>query len=208
MGFSLEITIPNKNAPVILIDGLYNELELTEMSLEINALYDVAVLPRDTGGATYDDVLLKNTKGLFLDAHYEIDRSLSKCLTFNRRVFNQDTMLALEKTMPCFSLLTTSNKDNTLVTWYDDKTFYKTHRDGSTLTFLTYFIADSHRFSGGILVFDDFDLEIKPEHGLTVLMLGSLRHSVTTVNSLTQDKQTPRIVMSQFVCHETRAPFN
>ena len=201
----MEITIPNKNVPVILVNDFYAQSELEQMFLEINSLYNSALSSQTTNAAKVNYVLQNNTKGLFLDTHYKENRHLSKCLELNRKIFIKENMIAFEKAMPCFSLLTTSNKDSTLITWYSDKTFYKTHRDTCSVTCLTYFIPDHDSFSGGLLVFDDFDLKIKPKNGLIVLMLGSLKHSVTTVNTLIKDKKTPRIVMSQFICHEDRA---
>ncbi len=201
----MKITIPNKKAPVILVSDLYSQSELEQMFFEINSLCSHQLGPEQTGGSKVNNILQKNTKGLFLDTHYKENRHLSKCLKFNRKIFIEENMIAFEKAMPCFSLLATSSKDTTLITWYGDKTFYKTHRDTCSVTCLTYFIPEQDSFSGGLLVFDDFDLKIKPENGLIVLMLGSLKHSVTVVNTLIKDKKTPRIVMSQFICHEDRA---
>lgn len=190
----------DKNIPVLVVNDLYTKHELEQMSLEIDSLYEKSLLPTMTGAATTNKLLQKNTKGLFLDEHFNNNRDSSTCLQLNRKVFFKENVNVFKKVLPTFSLISTSNRDTTLISWYDHNTYYKPHVDVSSITALTYFIKDDN-FSGGALVFNDFDLKIKPYNGLTVLMVGSLLHSVTQVRNL-KDKEIPlRVTMSQFLLH-------
>jgi len=190
----------DKNIPVLVINDLYTKYELEQMSLEIDSLYEKSLLPTMTGAATTNKLLQKNTKGLFLDEYFNDNRDSSACLQLNRKVFFKENVNVFKKVSPAFSLISTSNRDTTLISWYDHNTYYKPHVDLSSITALTYFIKDDN-FSGGTLVFNDFDLKIKPYNGLTVLMVGSLLHSVTQVRNL-KDKEIPlRVTMSQFLLH-------
>ena len=63
----MEITIPNKNVPVILVNDFYAQSELEQMFLEINSLYNSALSSQTTNAAKVNYVLQNNTKGLFLD---------------------------------------------------------------------------------------------------------------------------------------------
>jgi Rps23 Pro-64 3,4-dihydroxylase Tpa1-like proline 4-hydroxylase len=193
---------PKKNVPIVIIEDLYNFEELKIIKQEMNNLEHLGLAPDSTGSATSANGLkLKKNTGIYLDAYYDGQRHISNTIAINRRIFSPSIIEKLVEVNVCFSLVKTSTKDSTLFSWYNDGDYYDTHTDSSCFNFITYFIDDSSLFEGGVLSFPDYEISITPKNGQTILMMGSLAHSVSQIKALTDKKTGLRSNMVQAIFH-------
>lgn len=192
--------------PVLLIENFYDENELKLIWRELNFLTSREKLydPEDTATAKNPDgTSKKKNKGIFLDAVYS-DRNVSDILRINRKIFDIDLMEEFIKVNPIFRAIGTSTQDTTLISYYENEGKYDTHTDIATLTGMTYFFKEPKKFTGGNLIFPDYDLTIEVQNNLFVLFPSCLLHEVSEVK--TQEEEfngMGRYSMSQFITHIT-----
>jgi Rps23 Pro-64 3,4-dihydroxylase Tpa1-like proline 4-hydroxylase len=159
--------------------------------------------PENTSTAVdeYNNPLKKN-KGIFLDNLFHNQRQNSKILQHNRKIFKSDIVNQIIEADPVFSLLSTSRIDTTLISYYHDGDYYLPHIDNSSVTILSYFLAENILFEGGNLAFVDKDITIQPKNNMTILALGSYKHAVSMIRKMSEDSPNVlRICMSQFCYH-------
>lgn len=201
--------------PVAVIDGIYNEEEINYIMDEIRFLSkrDKLKDANHTGGASRDireeesfdapegsRVSLKKNLGMFLDNTY-FDRDASDILFFNRKIFvDEELNETLINYNPYFKLLSSSDHDSTLISYYEDGDYYHNHTDRSVLTCITWFFEQPKKFTGGNLVIED-SLEIECKFNRSVIFPGIAQHKVTKIDMDETDKNKwlGRYTMSQFL---------
>jgi Rps23 Pro-64 3,4-dihydroxylase Tpa1-like proline 4-hydroxylase len=192
--------------PYIRIFDLYEENELKLIWEELEFILNDRIIsgPEVTGSATDDENnFLKKNKGIFLDELYS-DRNTSNILTLNRKVFinlahisNQSNFWLFKKS------LISANWDTTLISYYENSDHYKKHSDISEFTCLTWFFKKPKKFSGGDLIFPDFNFKIEVEDNSFILFPSGIEHEVSEVkmNPENMGKKMGRVCMSQFMGH-------
>lgn len=159
--------------------------------------------PEHTGSArNQDGSPKKKNAGVFLDSVYT-DRSYSNLLKFNRKVFNA----TLNKPSTVLNALTESNEDSTLVSYYENGGEYKSHRDASQLTAVTYLYRQPKAFDGGDLVLPEYGYAFEPWFNRTYIFPSVVEHEVTPVIMKPEDcgKGLGRYCISAFI---NRFPVN
>jgi Rps23 Pro-64 3,4-dihydroxylase Tpa1-like proline 4-hydroxylase len=91
----------------------------------------------------------RKKQGVFLDGVYA-ERSYSNVLKFNRKIYG----IQLDKPSTILNQLKESNHDTTLVSYYENEAHYKSHKDYSVLTAMTYLYKQPKAFEGGDLDLD------------------------------------------------------
>lgn len=200
--------------PVAVIDEIYNGNEIDDIMEEIKFLSkrDKFKDPGHTRAATREivgkenselkkvtEISLKKNLGLFLDNSFN-DRNLSDILFHNRKVFlDKQINEFLINCNPHFRVLSRSDYDTTLISYYEDGDYYHNHTDSSALTIITWFFNQPKKFTGGNLVIED-ELEIECKFNRSVIFPGLAFHKVTKVEMKEEDKgkQLGRYTMSQF----------
>lgn len=189
--------IETKNkCSVAIIDNFYNETELKQIKEELLSLFEVSKLQiYNNGGVSRDEKTnekLQKSDSLFLDELFVSDRSRSKILTANRKLFlDKKLKEKLTEQNLFYNLIYESNRDSTLVNFYKKNDFYKTHKDNTCFTVLTFF--ELTPFVGGNLVFPEFKIKIEPLENRTVIFPGFLLHTAEEV------KSGVRVSMAQFI---------
>jgi hypothetical protein len=146
--------------------------------------------PEKTGTAR--DVLgniKKDNRGLFLDDNHPICK-------LNRKVLKPEFIHDLTKENWFFRYINHCNRDNTLVSYYEDSGHYKSHTDSSIVTAIHYYWKEPKMFTGGDICFGDFVVPITnncllifpscTEHQVTSLT-GSGRYATTQFISRADD---------------------
>jgi Rps23 Pro-64 3,4-dihydroxylase Tpa1-like proline 4-hydroxylase len=184
--------------PYLIIKNLFTPVEYLEMTSEWMTLSDTALPPERTAGAKdVNGNNLKKNSGIFLDDIYKQNREASATLRHNRKLFDPKLTAQIEATNPTFGLIRSSSIDTTLISYYRPTDHYEIHYDYNSVTALTYFLPRGRTFSGGILRFVDYGVEIIPSDNETVVFLGCIRHEVTPIES--DDDSINRVAMSQFI---------
>jgi Rps23 Pro-64 3,4-dihydroxylase Tpa1-like proline 4-hydroxylase len=174
------------------VDNFYSEKELVDINQELQFLNKNNKLKTETGAQNTP----KDNKGIFVDNVYG-DRSMSDILTLNRKLFTLDIVSAF----PCMKAIKTSDRDDTLISYYENKSYYKAHIDRSILTALTYFYALPKAFTGGDLYLPDYDATLPCVHNRVYVIPGMLEHEVTpiTMHAADEGKGLGRYCMTQFL---------
>ena len=176
----LEATIHQEPFPLMIIENFYNESELELVWEELNFLTKPGKLmdAKDYGGIIENT----NAKALILDDIYENAREISNILTVNRKLFNSGVLDNFAEIHPCCKIARFSNWDTTKVRYYHDGEFYDPHtdRDFQFLAF-SYFYKEPKKFSGGDLIFPEYDFKISCDNNSMVIFPGWVEHGVRKV---------------------------
>jgi Rps23 Pro-64 3,4-dihydroxylase Tpa1-like proline 4-hydroxylase len=195
----LQITLCREPFEFILIDNTYTEEELRFIFLELDfwALSGNLMGPEHTGTARFDDgTIKKKNAGVFLDNAYT-DRRYSNMLKFNRKIFGA----TLDKPSTVLNALRESNEDTTLVSYYENGGEYKSHKDASHLTAVTYLYRQPKAFDGGDLVLTEYGYAFEPWFNRTYIFPSVVEHEVTPVVMKPEDcgKGLGRYCISAFI---------
>ena len=195
----MQITLCREPFEFILIDNTYTEEELRLIFLELDfwALSGNLMGPEHTGTARFDDgTIKKKNAGVFLDNAYT-DRRYSNMLKFNRKIFGA----TLDKPSTVLNALRESNEDTTLVSYYENGGEYKSHKDASHLTAVTYLYRQPKAFDGGDLVLTEYGYAFEPWFNRTYIFPSVVEHEVTPVVMKPEDcgKGLGRYCISAFI---------
>jgi len=189
--------------PVAVIDGFYTEDELELIWHELLFINSPEKLknPEQTGTARDPDSgeEKKKNKGIFLDNIYS-DRNISDILTLNRKIFSEEVTNTLIDYHKFFKYVMSSNGDTTLVSYYEDSDYYKSHADAALVTAITWFYQEPKKFVGGDLILEK-DTKIDCINNRCIFFPSILNHEVDEISmeDLYKDKGLGRYAVSQFL---------
>ena len=200
----MQVTLCREPFEYIIIDDTYTEEERRLIFLELDfwALSGNLMGPAHTGTAKWEDGKpKKRNTGIFLDGAYR-ERNYSNVLKFNRKIFG----IQLDKPSTILNYLRESNSDDTLVSYYENESHYKSHKDHSVLTAVTYLYKQPKAFEGGDLVLTEYGYAFEPWFNRTYIMPGVVEHEVTEVTMKPEDcgKGLGRYCISNFIHKQAR----
>ena len=196
----MNLNVVKVEAPVgiFYVDNMYSEAELKDIMHELRFLAknNKMLPPENTGSAKLDSKMLKQNRALFLDTTY-VDRGTSDILRLNRKLFS----LEVNTIDPTFKMLRVSNKDSTLISYYENSDYYKGHIDHATLTALTYFYEEPKRFSGGDLYLPEYGITLDCVHNRAYLIPSLVEHEAKEIHMEEEylGKGLGRFCMGQFL---------
>jgi hypothetical protein len=179
----------------ILIQGLCSKEELLFIDQEIISLYPELLPPESTNAATEDDGkgYKKSGKGIFLDYFYQGKRKDSKILDITRKVFSnpqiRESVLELSKKSIYFKLFLNTRKDSTILQYYGDGDYYKSHIDKSIFTVVFTHYIRPKRFYGGNLRFPEFDYVVPFDYNSLLIFPSCIDHEVLPVTLISKDSE-------------------
>ena len=200
----MQATLCREPFEYIIIDNTYTDEELRLIFLELDfwAISGNLMGPEHTGTARWQDGSpKKQNKGVFLDGVYR-ERNYSNVLKFNRKIYQ----IQLDKPSVILNMLKESNHDTTLVSYYENEAHYKSHKDASVLTAVTYLYKQPKAFEGGDLVLTEYGYAFEPWFNRTYIMPGVVEHEVTEVKMRAEDcgKGLGRYCISNFIHKQAR----
>ncbi len=176
----LEAIVDEFPFPHMIIENFYNEHELKLIWEELNFYTKPGkFLEAKYYGGIVD---YTNSKALLLDSIYKNHRPLSNILTVNRKLFDCGVLDHFAEIHQSCILATKSNHDTTKVRYYHDGEYYDPHTDRS-MQFLgfSYFYKEPKKFTGGNLIFPQYDYEITCNNNSMIILPGWVEHGVTKV---------------------------
>jgi len=188
--------------PYIRIYDFYTDEELKLIWKELDFILNDHILkgPETTGTAKNNDgVILKNNLGIFLDSFYS-NRETSNILRVNRKIF-EELQKIFDQSNHWFLKNFVSNRDATLISYYENSDYYHKHRDRCLATCLTWFYKEPKSFEGGNLLFEDYGIEIEVKNNCLIFFPSIIPHKVSEVimDEKYLEKFVGRICMSQFM---------
>lgn len=181
--------VEKKPLRYVLIDDFYDETELKLVKEELVAFEPYSLEAKSVGGTE-----LKSGSGLFLDEVFHRDRSKSKILTANRKLFSKQIYDEAIKLDAFFGHLINCDRDGTLINYYRNNEEYKPHRDSTTLSAVTFFSIGS--FVGGDFSFPEHNEVIKFKENRLVLFPSCLLHQALPIKT---DDGGCRVSIAQFL---------
>jgi len=175
--------------------------EINEVWDEINFLTFRSKLKKNTNTAeTENGELLSNKNGVFLDDIYS-ERKFCNFFKYYKKWNNEQTKINLLKTSLFWRNLFVSQFDSTLLSYYEDGSYYKQHTDESRFTQLFWTFKQPKKFSGGELVFTDFNYQLETENNTLILFPSWFAHRVEPVvlNEKTPEDQDKFLCNGRYV---------
>ena len=169
--------------PFLKIENIYNENELKLIWQELDFLTHPIKLnpPEETGTAKNEDgVILKYNSGLFLDKIYE-ERKISNILTISRKLFSPEITDNFSELSFGYESIKYTNDDRTLLSYYENSSYYKPHIDNAIYTAITWFFKEPKCFTGGDFYFCDYDYKIQIKNNMSIIFPSFVRHSVDEI---------------------------
>ena len=196
-----ELTVEVVTEPFhyLIIKGLFTKDERESMFNEMLLIKENNAFknPEQSGGAVIDDINLKRNSAIFFDEIY-MDRGCSSVLKYNRKTI--DLLLSDRCHDSWFFNRETFKSDSTLVSYYENADYYKSHKDQATITTLSYFFKEPKRFQGGVIKFTDYDIEFEVDTETTIAFPSNIRHEVSEIKMNDKDLgcSKGRFCMNQF----------
>jgi hypothetical protein len=132
--------------------------------------------------------------GIFLDDLYNF-RQVSNILTINRKIFNITNLFSDN---PFSKYLEGCNYDRTMLSYYENDSYYKPHKDRFVLSAVTLFFKEPKKFSGGELHFDEYNYTPDLYHNDMIIFPSCETHSVSKIILDTQEDGMGRYTINQF----------
>lgn len=194
----MQVTLCKDPFEYIIIDDTYTEEELKLIFLELDfwGISGNLMSPEFTGTAKSETGFKKLNKGIFLDEAYT-SRRFSNILKLNRKIYS----ISIEEPSLLLGYIKKSNGDSTLLSYYENKNFYGSHRDDAIVTILTYLYKQPKAFEGGNLIFPEYGYEFEPWFNRTYIIPGVVQHEVTEIIMNQEDckKGLGRYCISNFI---------
>ena len=165
--------------PYLKIKNLYSEREtyLIWKEIEFLSINNKLEPPQKTGQS---DPNAKKNSGIFIDDVYT-ERKFSDILQINRKIFSKEITEKYKNLSFFGNYFLNINLDYTLLQYYENDEFYKSHMDQSVITTITWFFKEPKKFIGGDLLFPNYNELIKIENNLTVIFPSCIHHEVIPI---------------------------
>lgn len=175
------------------MQDFYSENEQNEIWQELEFLNQPGKLlsPNRTG----DPDASPNKLGLFLDHFYGENRQISNILTINRKIFNISKEFNFN---PFLDYLNICDKDETMISYYGNDSYYKSHHDMYVISSITLFHKQPKKFSGGNLMFNEHGYIPDMKHNTMIIFPSFEKHSVSVVKVNGDNKSDGRYTINQF----------
>lgn len=181
-----------KKLPVVVIDDFYDEIaqekimqELLFLNNDDRKLADAEMTSAATEQHTRK--ILRQGKSVFLNNVF-VNNEYSNILTeSSMKLFNQNFINILTKKHKFFSYFFVINVYSTLVGYYEQSDYYKSHNDNAIMTAIVWFYKNPKSFSGGNLIIEK-ELEINCEKNRMIIFPSILEHEVTEINMKTSSR--------------------
>jgi len=171
----------------LVIDDFYTDDEQVQIWKELDFLtYDRKLMPPEETGTAHDldtGEALKQNSALFLDGIYA-RRDLSNILTLNRKLFSEEVISHFDGMDNCFKYIHHTNYDATLISYYEEKDYYKAHTDTSILTYLYWCHKEPKKFEGGDLILPELQEGIQYKNNRLVIFPSWRLHEVTPIKMI------------------------
>lgn len=191
----MEIKHEWEHGPELLFISGADETLLARVKAELGFFSSVLRDPEKTGGATRNGENSKKNKGVFLNEVYtELGAEVSPAARLFSGVV--EAIKAHQFTpASVFNLIHSMEGFNILYSAYGNGDYYDPHRDHAKITILYW--SKNADFSGGDLIFPDFNVTIPFEENKIIAFPSFYYHEVTKVVS-DPEEEAARVVLSAF----------
>ena len=193
----MDLRYVNNPFPHVLVDNYFAENEEAQVWSELDVLSKHLKPGSETFPATFSDgTIKKKNSGVFLTDVYK-SLTISPIFSFNRKIFNKEVVKEIVSFDRVFGYFPITNVDNTLVQFYQDGDYYKSHHDVCLYTLVVAFYKTPRAYNGGVLKFSDYEIDLN--HNQAVFFPSYVHHEVTEIQSTSDDFMNNRISISTLI---------
>jgi hypothetical protein len=191
--------------PVVVIDDFYDEIAKEKIMQELLFLHNdprKMLDPNDTGAAMdiNTEEPLKKNKGVFLSNVF-VNKEHSNILTESSiNIFDGRMNDRLKPLHTFFRYFENIKNYSTLISYYEQNDYYKSHMDNAIITAITWFYKQPKAFTGGNLTVEE-QLKIECKNNRFVIFPSILFHSVDalSMNPNITDDHFGRFAITHFL---------
>ena len=169
--------------PFIVSDNWYSPEEEKLIWKELDFYYRQDNLePAAEYSAMHEGVPLSNSWRIYPQRIFSPSyKAISSIMSAMKKFHDKEFQDFIKKAMPQGAQFCTSNKDSTIISYYEDAQEYKTHHDQPQFTVLIWFYKEPVKFTGGDLVFTQPNIPVKCKYNRMVMFPSYYLHKVTPV---------------------------
>lgn len=169
----MKIELCNEPFEHILIKDSYNDEQLSSVHKELDEIFPHLKDPKYTMSAEEKGgQYKKKNKGIFLDYDYKGKES----------VIMQYRDSFFDVIVDNYNYEKSNYQLKSLLSYYEDGDYYKSHVDKSIYTMVTFLCKDNSKFSGGQLFFPDYNWSIDPIDNVTIIFDSHTYHQVLLIS--------------------------
>jgi hypothetical protein len=192
--WKVQVVKDNPTYPFIVIDNWYTPQEEKNIWKELDWYSSHEQIDRaeDTIVARYSDGTSMSKAYRFYTGDYYSDIGYNKSHVANY-MYKQRTPefhKIIGECMPYARSFMTSNKDSTLISYYEEDDHYDPHHDTFLWTCLIWMVREPRLFTGGDFDFPESGYEVKLKNNRAVFFPCCYLHRVSPVKFHTQPKET------------------
>lgn len=171
----------------LIIDDCFSQEELQKIWTDIEYIEqnNLFKFPTQTGSAKdpLDGAVLKKNKAIFLD-RLTNENKIFHILSITSKFFCVEIAEIFRQIHPGLSIFENLNYSHSLLSYYENEDYYKSHIDNSVFTMLSWIYREPKCWTGGNLILNEYDIEIECKNNRTLIIPGSFFHSVETLNMI------------------------
>lgn len=202
----MKINYSDKPFEFLVIDDFLDEQQNVGVWNELNFIIDNKFLnttpSTSTDGSARDPdtgETLVQRHSLFLEDFLVNHRKTSKIYQAIKNNFLHSNLHEQYPKSTLIKYLPNTNRDSTLLSFFKNGDYYKSHNDNCVITAILYLIPDNS-YEGGDIIFPQFDLEHKPLNNQLIIFPSCIEHEVTVLKSKQEnDDSYKRISITTFL---------
>ena len=126
----------------------------------------------------------KQNNQIGLDETYS-KRNVSDILTILDKIYGDDELINMLYDMSFFyKCWKVTNRDSTIVAYYEDTDYYKSHQDLAAISIMYWLWKEPRSFEGGDIELTDYDIKVPVQRNQLMIMPSSTLHAVTPIKML------------------------
>jgi hypothetical protein len=194
----MKITEHKSPFPYITLEEIFDKEEWMQITFELEWLKLGGVFGDERHSGTAMDTRtgerLSSKTGLFLETFYAESRLSPTATNVDKKfieIINKANSWYFD--FPNFTDLNICP----LVSYYEESGYYHPHVDESIYTFIFWYHSEPKQFSGGELIFPEYDIKLDPIPNSGILFPGPISHSVNKITNCSED--AGRFSVSTFI---------
>tara|TARA_Y100000004_G_scaffold168785_1_gene202488 strand:- start:89 stop:793 length:705 start_codon:yes stop_codon:yes gene_type:complete len=184
--------LDDEKYPYVIVDNWYTEKEENAVwkELDFYSVINQKERAENTIVAKKDGVPLSKAYRFYIEDYYkEKYRHISTILNCGYKARSKEFHSIVEKCIPYYRSFASTNRDSTLISYYEENDHYKPHFDSFMWTMLIWMVKEPRHFDGGDFVLNEPGHEIKLKNNRMVLFPSCYLHSVNPIKFHTQPKE-------------------